>query len=288
MDTWNAETICTLLREAGRIAVERRADLNVSTKPNDTIVTDADIEIERVLAAHLEDEVRGVYVLGEETVYGRTASYFSRALTETAWVLDPIDGTVPFTAGLPTWGISIGLMKHGTLVDGAIYLPDSGIVYVTSGRGVLTGIMAPADDAVRLTPAVKPTPHRPGIVTVSQTIAKSGVYDGPASVHSIGSCVFSIVGLLAGWYLGYTAKVRLWDIAGGIPLLDKLGFSMKFATGVDLGCAVTSGAYVLTHGSPDSLKIPEHVFLAPDDESCAALIAACHESKPGTFDASDE
>ena len=53
------------------------------------------------------------------------------------WVVDPIDGTAPYANHLPTWGISIGLMKNGAFTDGAVFLPRTAELYITSGDDVL-------------------------------------------------------------------------------------------------------------------------------------------------------
>lgn len=42
---------------------------------------------------------------------------------EFVWVLDPIDGTKAFIAGLPTWGTLIGLKRHGTPCYGMMHQP---------------------------------------------------------------------------------------------------------------------------------------------------------------------
>ncbi len=42
---------------------------------------------------------------------------------ECVWVLDPIDGTRAFIAGLPTWGTLIGLTRNGVPVRGLMHQP---------------------------------------------------------------------------------------------------------------------------------------------------------------------
>ncbi len=46
-----------------------------------------------------------------------------RAEAEYVWVLDPIDGTRAFIAGLPTWGTLIGLTRHGAPAYGLMHQP---------------------------------------------------------------------------------------------------------------------------------------------------------------------
>ena len=65
-------------------------------------VTEADHAAERAMRALIERDFPEHGVLGEE--FGETpgASGYQ-------WVLDPIDGTRAFIAGLPLWGVLIGL-----------------------------------------------------------------------------------------------------------------------------------------------------------------------------------
>ncbi|MDO4661294.1 MAG: inositol monophosphatase family protein [Candidatus Saccharibacteria bacterium] len=46
------------------------------------------------------------------------------------WVVDPIDGTSNFAAGLPQYGIMLGLLDHNTPVAGGIALPAFDELYV--------------------------------------------------------------------------------------------------------------------------------------------------------------
>ena len=55
-------------------------------------------------------------ILGEE--YGT-----ERGDAEYVWVLDPIDGTKSFIAGMPAWGTLIGLMRFGEPVFGMMHQP---------------------------------------------------------------------------------------------------------------------------------------------------------------------
>jgi myo-inositol-1(or 4)-monophosphatase len=49
-----------------------------------------------------------------------------RADADYVWVLDPIDGTKSFIAGLPIWGTLIALMHHGAPVYGMVHQPYIG------------------------------------------------------------------------------------------------------------------------------------------------------------------
>lgn len=52
------------------------------------------------------------------------------------WVIDPLDGTAVYSSGLPTYGISISLLKGGEPVLGVINLPAlESLYWAEKGRG---------------------------------------------------------------------------------------------------------------------------------------------------------
>lgn len=91
---------------ADSIALQRyqALDLVVTTKPDNTPVTDADRAVEtairQALARHRPDDG----LLGEE--FGSDISGAKRY-----WVIDPIDGTKNFMRGVPTWACLIALVE---------------------------------------------------------------------------------------------------------------------------------------------------------------------------------
>ncbi len=84
----------------------------------------AEAEIRRLIAAHYPEHG----VIGEE--YGA-----DRPDAEFVWVLDPIDGTRAFIAGLPLWTTLIGLRWQGQAVLGSIGQPFIGEVFIGDARG---------------------------------------------------------------------------------------------------------------------------------------------------------
>jgi len=81
-------------------------DLTVSTKPDNTPVTDADKSTEDAIRALLHAHRPEDGIVGEE--FGSEGSDRKRY-----WVIDPIDGTKNFLRGVPTWATLIGLIEKG-------------------------------------------------------------------------------------------------------------------------------------------------------------------------------
>ena len=84
-------------------------------KGRDDFATAVDLELEKRVSGELSDRT-GIAVHGEE--------FGGPSLREGAvWVLDPIDGTLNYSAGLPTAGILAALLVDGEPVLGLTWLP---------------------------------------------------------------------------------------------------------------------------------------------------------------------
>jgi myo-inositol-1(or 4)-monophosphatase len=114
LDGLVAEAAVILDKSAVRFVEGRGADSAVSKKGND-FATEVDLAIEREVVDALTSAT-GIGVHGEE---------FGGADIDSplVWVLDPIDGTFNYAAGLPLAGILLGLMRDGEPVAGLTWLP---------------------------------------------------------------------------------------------------------------------------------------------------------------------
>jgi len=106
--TVSGETILPFFRTA--LAIENKA------KGGFDPVTAADRAAEEAMRKLIRRSFPGHGILGEEFAGERTDA-------EYIWVLDPIDGTKSFIAGMPAWGTLIGLMRFGEPVFGMMHQP---------------------------------------------------------------------------------------------------------------------------------------------------------------------
>ena len=93
-----------------------RPDYAHSIKSDGSPVTALDQEIERKLRSRIEKRFPDHGIFGEEYgVKGLDREYL--------WVLDPIDGTKSFAAGLPDFGTLIALCRAGRPIIGIVDMP---------------------------------------------------------------------------------------------------------------------------------------------------------------------
>ncbi|MBB4187467.1 fructose-1,6-bisphosphatase/inositol monophosphatase family enzyme [Sinorhizobium terangae] len=87
------------------------------------LVTDGDEAAERLIKAGIGAIAPGAVFIGEESVAADPALLDKLAGADLAIVVDPIDGTFNFAAGLPLFGVMASVVAKGETVAGIIYDP---------------------------------------------------------------------------------------------------------------------------------------------------------------------
>lgn len=87
------------------------------------LVTDADEAAEAAITASLQRRFPGALVVGEEAVAKESRLLEGLVDADLAFVVDPVDGTANFAAGLPLFGVMAAAIQRGEIVAAAIYDP---------------------------------------------------------------------------------------------------------------------------------------------------------------------
>jgi len=191
-------------------------------KTDRDFATATDFAIEDTVRAYLSRETPDFGFLGEERGHSGSSQVY--------WCLDPIDGTTNFTRGLPNYGVSLALIRHGVPTFGAIELPAHGERYVT------------LDGAARLNGAevgVARTAHlREAVVSVGDFATGSGhgaknrrrlamihrLAESVGRVRMLGSAATDLAWLAAGRLDAVVIDAnQTWDVAGGVALARAAG-----------------------------------------------------------------
>ncbi len=112
--------------QAVELALRFQAGIAAETKSDNSPVTVADRECERLIARILSGAFPEDGILGEEG-----ANVQSRSGRR--WIVDPIDGTRDYLRGNPLWSNLIGLEVGNDVVVGVVNLPVLGNLYL-AGR----------------------------------------------------------------------------------------------------------------------------------------------------------
>jgi len=189
-------------------------------------VTEADHAVNCVLHQTLLRE-------GEGWLSEESADNLARLDKAHLWIVDPLDGTKEFIAGMPEWCVSIAWVERGRAVAGGIYNPATQELFLGSlAAGVtLNGLPVKASAKTRLAGAQ---------VLASRSEVKRGEWAAfattPFSIRPTGSVAYKLALVAAGradatWTL--TPKNE-WDVAAGVALIESAGGFTRSLSGPPL------------------------------------------------------
>ena len=146
-----------ILRDAARTEIMPRfrrlsaGDIRTKSGPLD-MVTDADECAERVIAEALAARFPGCVVVGEEGCSADPSLAGQLGSAELAFVVDPVDGTANFAAGMPLFGCMAAAFLRGEVVAAWIHDPTGEDTLVAArGEGAwLAGADGSRSEALRV------------------------------------------------------------------------------------------------------------------------------------------
>jgi myo-inositol-1(or 4)-monophosphatase len=126
--------VTAAVREAGALALRWfKAPVKNWLKNGQSPVSEADLAVDALLRERLEGAGLGCGWLSEET-----EDEPARLAAERVWIVDPIDGTRGFLAGLPDWSISVALAERGRPTLAALYAPVTDELFLATAGGGAT------------------------------------------------------------------------------------------------------------------------------------------------------
>ncbi len=196
-------------------------------------VTAADRGAEAAIRALISERYPTHGVIGEE--YGE-----DRANAEFVWVIDPVDGTRAFIAGLPLWTTLIGLRFQGVPALGSIGQPFLDEIYV----GHAGGSRLIQDGSSRALAVRKGVPISHAIVattdphacfTLAERVVWARLRDAVRLVR-LGCDAYAYAMVAAGTLdLVVEAGLKSWDIEAAIPLIAGAGGFITDWNGAPVG-----------------------------------------------------
>lgn len=209
------------LRQAFRspaMQIDYKADLHDP-------VTAHDRATEAALKAHLLAAVPGSAFVGEES--GLTAGAAPDAIR---WVVDPIDGTANFAAGIAVWCVSIAAVRGDELLAGVVFDPMAGNLFAADAAGARVN-GAP----------LAPRPARPearAALICSYPVARDLKLDSEregladyaellqafSTVRRLGSAALTLCHVAAGWSdAALGLGINAWDVSAAMLVLRRAG-----------------------------------------------------------------
>lgn len=207
-------------RKAGKILMDMYGSVDVSYKPDGTIVTEADRRSERTIKELIEREFPDYSILGEE--FG-----FDRKDSEYMWVIDPLDGTTNYMIKNPFFNVSIGLFRGEDVILGVVYYPfQDEMFYAKKGKGAyLNGKRIKVSDEKDIKKAVLTFCHKsdPESVEMMARIFREFKMINP-KVRQIGAAALEMSYVACGRIESFLMiNLNLWDIAAGSVIVRESG-----------------------------------------------------------------
>jgi len=216
-------------------------EIQVDKKGVIDLVTEVDVEIERMFRALIAERFPSHQVLGEEMGGSATVP------NGPCWVFDPIDGTTNFAHGLPIFCASLALEIDGVAEVAAIYDPSRRELFTAErgGGAFLNGRPIHVSSAGALVDAMLVTGFPYDVhQRVAEIVGLFGEFVGRArAVRRLGSAALDLCYVAAGRLDGFwESDLKAWDIAGGSLVVSEAGGRV---TGMDGSPFSSRGKHVL-------------------------------------------
>lgn len=125
--------LCSVALRAGARIMEyyNKPEIKNELKHDGTLVTEADLESERIIISFLKLLSPNIPIISEEQVSGDPILHqlHNDSKTETFWLVDPLDGTEGFIRKKVRFSVNIGLVQNNKPMLGVIYFPVNDILY---------------------------------------------------------------------------------------------------------------------------------------------------------------
>ena len=210
-----------LVRDAGRLARGMREEgLEAFEKSSvSDLVTMADRLAEKRITETLLDERPDDGILGEE-------GSLRAGTSGRTWVIDPVDGTYNFVAGLDWWCSAVALLDGDDLVLGAVHHPASGRTFV-GGPGLPTHVdgvpLAPLADRPLAESCVTTYLHPPSYAG-EVGAAFDRMVGGAATLRMLGSASMDATAIAQGLlHVRCQHSFPPWDELPGVALVLGVG-----------------------------------------------------------------
>lgn len=209
------------VRSAGQYALDnyaRRAE--VAAEHDDDVKLLLDMECQACIFELIKSRFTGHELLGEEGSGEATGSGYR-------WIVDPIDGTINFSHGLPIWCSSVAVQHNGETVAGAVYAPMLDRCYYASAAtgAFCNGERIGVSDTARLEDAMVLSGFPKRMKHDDQSRALFDQMLGSAQRTRIyGAAALDLCFVASGGADAYVERgIYIWDVAAAALIIERAG-----------------------------------------------------------------
>lgn len=220
------------VRKGGTIALRNINKSDPCLKSDRTVVTKTDRALSSLAHAMLAKILKDPQHILIDEEDPEAVSYLNEkrlAASKFIWSVDPIDGTRLYANGIPTFGISIGLIRELKPWMGVVYFPVLNELFFCDGRNSYYVQYAFSNKAKKR--KIVPVDQKIGSQTVffcNDTYFRKFTFNDPQFHVMIQAC--AVVNLLwpsIGRGCGCFLRSSLWDFAGSWPIFRSAGLELR-------------------------------------------------------------
>lgn len=228
---WSKELapVAEIVREAGTLARSiREAGIERTEKSHQDFVTAADTRVEEFVRTAIAERYPGDSVFGEEgtDTFGELGAISNVGQSDAVWILDPVDGTSNFAAGLDTWCVSLGVVVEGETQIGVLYAPDRDELYTAArgGGAHLNGVPLHVSRDVPKTHSLIMT-GRGAVLSIEEYVASiQRMLAAGFEYRRYGSGALGIAMVATGTIQGYIETgMWPWDVTAALLIVAEAG-----------------------------------------------------------------
>jgi myo-inositol-1(or 4)-monophosphatase len=192
------------------------SELQAELKSDLSVVTQADLEADRVIKAAIRCRYPDDFLLSEEKQPGESGLEFSAE--RAVWIVDPLDGTTNFSLGLHYWGVLLARLVSGWPELAVMYFPVVHELYhAQRGKGAYLN-----HKPLRVKPPEAGCPLS-FFACCSRTFRRYQV-SVPYKARILGSAAYTLCTVARSTaILGFEATAKIWDLAAPWLLVGEAG-----------------------------------------------------------------
>ena len=204
----------SLALQAGELLISHyHIDKNTRLKADHSLVTDADLNADRLITRTIQEAFPDDLLVSEEL-----NTCLEAPSPQGLWVVDPLDGTTNFSLGLPFWGVSIARLVDGFPDLAVLYFPLIEELFVAKrGQGAM---LNGAPLAVQ-----PPDPEKPwSFFSCCSRTYRDYAVSIKYKPRILGSAAYSICSVASGLALiSFESTPKIWDIAAAWLVVQESG-----------------------------------------------------------------
>lgn len=221
-------TVSSVAKEVGlfiKAECDKISAQHIETKSQNSLVTYVDKTAEQRIIAALTELIPESGFIAEEGTSDKKGKDYN-------WVIDPLDGTTNFIHGIPTYCVSIGLLKGDELILGVIYEPNRDELFYAwlNGGAYLNGESIHVSNTPTLADSLLATgfPYYDYEKLDAYMEVLKWLMHNSRGIRRIGSAAIDLAYVACGRFEAfYEYSLNPWDVAAGALIVQEAGGSVS-------------------------------------------------------------